>query len=118
MSAPRVLIVDDDEDMLETLAWSLGEKLDVTVANGGKAALRELGTHDFDAIVLDLNMPDLGGEAILAELAQRGAAPAVILASGLPVLPRIAASWGVRDWIRKPYRVEYLLHMINGVVRH
>ncbi len=118
MSAPRVLIVDDDEDMLETLAWSLGEKLDVTVANGGRAALRELGARDFDAIVLDLNMPDVGGEAILAALAQRRAPIAVILASGLPVLPRVAASWGVRDWIRKPYRVEYLLHKINGVVPH
>jgi DNA-binding response OmpR family regulator len=118
MSAPRILIVDDDVDMLETLAWSLGEKLDVTVASGGKAALHELGAHDFDAIVLDLNMPDLGGEAVLEELSHRPAPPPVILASGLPVLPRIAASWGVRDWIRKPYRVEYLLHVIHGVVPH
>ena len=118
MSAPRVLIVDDDQDMLEQLAWSLHEKLDITLANGGEAALREIDAHDFDAVVLDLSMPEVDGEAVLSALSQRHHAPAVILASGLPVLPRIAASWRVRDWIRKPYRVDYLLHKIYGIMRH
>ena len=118
MSAPRVLIVDDDEEMLETLAWSLGEKLDLTLVNGGKAALREIDAHDFDAVVLDLSMPELDGEAVLEELSHRRRPPVVILASGLQVLPRVAASWHVRDWIRKPYRVEYLLHKIYSIMRH
>jgi CheY-like chemotaxis protein len=118
LESPCVLIVDDDDDMLETLASSLGKKLEVTVAKDGKAALREIDAHHFDAVVLDLNMPEMGGEAVLAQLSQRREAPPVILASGLPLLPRIAASWGVREWIRKPYRVEYLLHKIYEVVHH
>jgi DNA-binding response OmpR family regulator len=118
MSAPRILIVDDDVDMLETLAWSLGEKFDVTVAANGRLALRELDAHDFDAIVLDLNMPELGGEAVLEQLSHRRPAPAVILTSGMPVLPRVAATWRVHDWIRKPFRVDYLLHKLHEAVQH
>src|SRR5688572_21758247 len=118
MSAPRVLIVDDDEEMLAELAISLGEKLEITVVSGGRAALEEIATHEFDAIVLDLHMPGFDGEAVLQELARRRSRPPVILASGLPLLPRIAATWRVRDWIRKPYRVDYLMHKIYGIVRH
>jgi DNA-binding response OmpR family regulator len=118
MSAPRVLIVDDDEEMLAELAVSLGQKLDLTVVSGGRAALAEIARKSFDAIVLDLHMPDFDGEAVLQALAQRGSRPPVILASGLPMLPRIAATWHVRDWIRKPFRVDYLMHKIYGIVRH
>src|SRR6188474_2251641 len=113
MTPPCLLIVDDDEDMLETLTSSLSGRFHVTAVSGGRAALQAMEAIEFDAVVLDLSMPDVDGLDVLAALAERSSRPPVILASGIPTLPQVASAWKVRNWIAKPYQLERLEQQIE-----
>jgi len=67
---PRVLIVDDEESMRLFLARTLttGLKAEVTLAGTCEQALRLAGNYAYDAILLDLLMPGVGGFEVLAEI--------------------------------------------------
>ena len=73
---PRVLIVDDEESMRLLLARILSEDLRVEVQLAGtcEQALRFARENTYDAIVLDLQMPGIGGRSVLAEI-RHGATP-------------------------------------------
>ncbi len=59
---PRVLVIDDEPAVGRTIHRLLGERYEVTVLTGGSAALELFETGaDFDLILCDLTMPDLGG---------------------------------------------------------
>jgi CheY-like chemotaxis protein len=62
----RLLVVDDEPLILEGLARLLATRdYDVVTANGGCEALIAIGKQQFDAILLDLGMPDLNGNEVL-----------------------------------------------------
>jgi DNA-binding response OmpR family regulator len=83
----RVLIIDDEESMRLFLARILvtGLKAEVTLAGTCEQALRLAGNYAYDAILLDLRMPGVGGFEVLAEIrrATPNAATPVIVVSVL-----------------------------------
>ncbi|HET9352255.1 MAG TPA: response regulator [Burkholderiales bacterium] len=83
----RVLIVDDEESMRLFLAHAItsGLKAEVTLAGTCEQALRLAGNYAYDAILLDLLMPGVGGFEVLAEIrrASPNAATPVIIVSVL-----------------------------------
>jgi DNA-binding response OmpR family regulator len=72
---PRVLIVDDEESMRLFLARTLttGLQAEVTLAGTCEQALRLAGANAYDAILLDLLMPGVGGFEVLAEIRRASA---------------------------------------------
>jgi len=84
---PRVLIVDDEESMRLFLARTLvtGLKAEITLAGTCEQALRLAGNHAYDAILLDLLMPGVGGFEVLREIrrASSNMATPVIIVSVL-----------------------------------
>jgi len=80
----RVLIVDDEESMRLLLAriLAIGLKVDVTLAGTCEQALRLARNYAYDAILLDLLMPGIGGFQVLKEVRRRspnGATPIIIV---------------------------------------
>ena len=73
MSEPRVLAVDDEQETCDLLKMSLErEGFNVTTCTSAEAALELVGAVDFDLVITDLSMPEMGGlDAI-------GASPAVM----------------------------------------
>ncbi len=68
---PRVLLVDDDPDITLALSDYLRqEEFDVEVAETGNAALHKGKTQSFDAVLLDVGLPDRDGIEVLMELSQ------------------------------------------------
>ncbi|TPV96288.1 MAG: response regulator [Myxococcales bacterium FL481] len=66
---PRVLVIDDDPVVLKTFGLLLRHEFDVELALGGRAGLEQLASGEqFDAIVCDLQMPEVDGPAVLARL--------------------------------------------------
>jgi len=60
-----VLLVDDDKKLASALQWMLAdENFLVNVANDGEEALRKMAAHDYDAVICDLKMPKLRGDAL------------------------------------------------------
>ena len=111
---PRILIVDDEEAMRLLLAKFLQQDLnaEVTLAGTCEAALRLAGAASYDAILLDLLMPGVGGVEVLrrirADSANRSA-PVVIVSvlikdpeTGEPLTEERAKALGADAILRKP----------------
>src|SRR6187431_3079419 len=68
----RILIVDDEEDIRESLETLLTiEGYSVDMAVNGTAGLERMGRSSYDLVLLDLMMPDKSGMEVLAEVRQR-----------------------------------------------
>jgi CheY-like chemotaxis protein len=90
---PRVLVVDDDEIVAETVRRALARSYDVTIALSGEAALRCAAATPFDAILCDLAMPGMSGMEFCAALARTSPALAerVVLTTGGAYTPQAEA---------------------------
>jgi len=69
MQKPRILIVDDEEDVLERLASIIAKRItpEVDKACNGREALEKLRQKHFDLVLLDIKMPGLSGIDVLKE---------------------------------------------------
>ena len=108
MPRGRLLIVDDEQDMLDCVAEVLGEHFELTLAHDGLEALSALRTKVFDVVLLDLQMTGVDGFDVLSYLSTRAPETKVMIASGLPRLDRIAEHYGASDWLVKPYHLDVL----------
>ena len=116
---PRLLVVDDEPLILEGLTRLLATRdYDVVTANGGCDALIAIGKQQFDAILLDLGMPDLNGNEVLRFVADRSADTPVIVVSGDSTIDAAirALRGGAADFVRKPYEPEELLRRIDNTL--
>jgi len=109
MSAKRrVLIIDDEDDILWSLSLLLEPTYEVATAADGKAALRAVEQQRFDALILDLMMPVMDGAAVKRELDARGITTPVVIVSAFSDVAERAASLGVRDYMTKPIDIPKL----------
>lgn len=108
-TAPRALVVDDDEGIRNVvdIALNLVGGFDVTEASNGEEALALISDRNFDVIVLDVMMPGLDGPSTLKRLRQtlHGAdVPVVFLtAKAQPHERRELEALGVEGVIIKPF---------------
>jgi DNA-binding NtrC family response regulator len=113
----KVLIVDDDRDYVESLGEALIQRgWSVTGAHSGESALDMLSIgQDFDAVILDLLMPGMGGQAVLEGIRARSIdIPVVVLSFGLDMENMMAAfRGGAEHCLMKPCPVEELLSIIE-----
>jgi two-component system, OmpR family, response regulator len=79
----RVLIVDDEEDFVETIVKRLKDRgLDVVGATSGREALEAMEGREFDVAVLDVKMPGMDGIETLREMKKKNPAMEVIMLTG------------------------------------
>jgi len=108
MTAPRVLVVDDDADMSALLARHLeSEHMAVAAATGGRDALAALASSEFDVVVTDLVMDEVGGLDVLAAAARCRPVPRVILMTAFGTLETAieAMRQGAYDYLTKPFKL-------------
>lgn len=107
---PRILVVDDEAGVQESLRMLLKSEGDVTVAGNVDAALREISLAAPDLILLDLVMPGRSGLDLLAELSERGVrAPVIVLTATNTVNAAVEAmKRGAADFVTKPFELDAL----------
>ena len=106
-----VLVVDDDEDTVETMRDILTDEGHVVMcAHNGKEALALARATPPDLVLLDLNMPEMDGRAFMQALRAdvRLARVSVVVVSGAPDAPAFAA-----ETVEKPLRLDTLLGLID-----
>ncbi len=82
-AAPNVLIVDDDETLRSQLSTYLDSHgIPCLLAQNGADALETLAKQRFDAVVLDVRLPDMSGLEVAARICQMSPRPKIILMSG------------------------------------
>ena len=124
--ADKVLIVDDDRDLLDLVALYLrGDGYDVVTADTGQSGLERARSESVDAMVLDLLLPDLAGTDILARLQEENSrVPVIVLTAKDDVQVVVdCMRFGAVDFIQKPVEKTRLLTSVrnactNGVLRN
>ena len=111
--AKRILVVDDDENILNLERTILEQKgFDVTGASGGAEALKLLAEKSFDLVLLDVMMPEVDGFELLAAL--RGdpataAIPVLMLSARSGEDARVSGlAAGADDYVIKPFSAREL----------
>ena len=115
----RLLVVDDDAAIRKIVRdrfKALGHE--VAVAADGDEALGWLAANEADVVLLDLQMPKADGFEVLASLARRGDAPAVIVvtAHGSIEAAVRAVKAGATDFVTKPFDAAQLEHVVDEVL--
>jgi DNA-binding response OmpR family regulator len=119
--AKRILVVDDDENILNLEKTILEQKgFEVTAAIGGAAALEILAAQVFDLILLDVMMPDVDGFAVcrkIKEDARLKEVPVIFLTAkgGGEALAEGFES-GALMYINKPFTANKLLTIVNTML--
>lgn len=116
VAEPKVLVVDDEENIRHMLALLLKkEGYVVRTAVDGAEALAELEKSDFDTIVCDLRMPVLDGHGFLAALKERRVSTTVIVMSAYADIDDAlrAIKGGAYDYIAKPFKRDEILFTLR-----
>ena len=116
---PRVLIVEDEPDMLLLLRINLEQAgFDASLAADGATAMRRIAAERPDVVLLDLMLPVLDGWAVLADLHSRDEAPPVIVCSAKGSQRDLARAQelGAVEFITKPFDMEDVLDTVSEVV--
>jgi DNA-binding response OmpR family regulator len=116
----RVLVVEDEADLAEVIARRLRrEGMAVDLAHDGRAALYKAAVVDYDAVVLDRDLPAVHGDEVCVELVQWDRTPRILMltASG-EVGDRISGlSLGADDYLAKPFSPGELLARLRALER-
>ena len=120
MNATRILIVDDEPQILRFLRPALeASGYDVLHAETGREALRIAANSAPDVIILDLGLPDMDGKDVLTRARQFTQAPILILSARDREVEKIAAlDLGADDYIEKPFAIGEFLARLRAALRH
>ena len=109
----RVLVVDDDPDILDALAEILEvEGYEVQRARNGREALQRLEQARPDLVLLDLMMPVMDGWEFARSLSPASRPPIIVLSADRNVSAR-AKEIGALDWLAKPFELTELLAAVR-----
>jgi EAL domain-containing protein (putative c-di-GMP-specific phosphodiesterase class I)/signal transduction histidine kinase/FixJ family two-component response regulator len=117
---PRVLVVDDDNDVRKMLSRVLRRAaFDVVDVDSGRRALAELDARRFDVVLSDVHMPDGDGLDLLRGIRRVDLDLPVILISGKPDVESAAAAleYGAFRYLTKPIEIEPFERVVRQAVR-
>ena len=119
MTANRILLVEDDARLATMVAEYLGEAgFRTTRAASGAAAMRLAASESFDAMILDLMLPDADGLDICRSLRARSDMPVLMLtARGDPLDRVVGLELGADDYLPKPFEPRELLARLRAILR-
>ncbi len=119
MSIAKILVVDDEPQMRRVLHASLkAHGHEVVEARSGEEALRKLDAEPCDFVLLDLNMPGLGGMATCRTMRAASQLPIIVVSIRNSERDKVAAlKAGADDYVTKPFGVPELLARIEAVAR-
>ena len=118
---PRVLIVDDDPDIIESIRFALKSKeVEVLIARDGNQGLAMAEKEEPDLVILDMMMPKRSGFLVLEQLRQTSLRPMrfiMITANEGNRHKQYAETLGVDEYIQKPFPMDRLLGSVERLLR-
>lgn len=118
--SPRVLIVDDEAGIRSLLTETLNlVGFSTATAENGMQAMNLVRSDDFDLVLLDINMPLLGGFEAISRIKQLNSNLPVIMVSARQDKSDVIEGFklGADDYISKPFNLEELVMRVNALLR-
>ncbi len=115
----RVLVVDDEPQIRKFLRISLSAHgYEVIEAARGEEAVAKCATASPDLMILDLGLPDLDGQDVIARIREWSKMPIIVLSVRAAEAEKVAAlDLGADDYITKPFGIHELLARVRAVLR-
>ncbi len=121
MAGKRVLLVDDDTELVNSLAEQLHlhEEFETTVAHTGADALEVIKDQYFDAMLLDVGLPDMDGRDLCRLMRRNGVKSPIIMLTGADsdADTILGLDSGANDYVTKPFRLAVLLARMRAQLR-
>ncbi|MBD8066495.1 response regulator transcription factor [Devosia sp. PTR5] len=121
MNKRRILVVDDDADLRQTLVEQLRAQPDFEVLEAGTAndALKAVRDHNVELTILDVGLPDMDGREAVRLMRDEGYRSPVLMLTGHDTeadeIKGLEA--GANDYLTKPFRFPVLMARINAALR-
>lgn len=115
---PRILVADDDVDLLELLGELLSERYEVSLAKTGNEALSLLKAHPFELAIVDLGLPDLDGFQLAERIVASEDMPPAFMFLSAQTSPNAKVKGlhlGAADYVTKPFDSNELLARIARI---
>ena len=119
--AEKVLLVDDEGDFLDTLSERMRDRgMSVSTTTSAEEALKKVDAESYDAIVLDLMMPEMDGLELLKAIKRKKPELQVILLTGYATVGKgiEAMKLGAVDFLEKPADLKVLTEKIKEAHAH
>ena len=115
----QILLIEDDERLAGMVRDYLGESgFQVTIASTGTDGLARQRSRNFDALILDIMLPDIDGFEICRTIRARDEIPILMLtAKGDPVDRIVGLELGADDYLPKPFEPRELLARLKAILR-
>jgi CheY-like chemotaxis protein len=114
--SPTVLVVDDNEDLLETFSLILKRRgFNVATAENGASAVAKFKEHQYDVTLMDIVMPEMNGVEAFQKIREINPGASVILMTAYSEeeLIQTAKDEGAQQVIHKPIRIDQLIEMLK-----
>lgn len=116
----KILLIEDDITTTELIRKILGEeRLYCDVATNGEEALQISKMYQYDAVILDLNLPDIDGYKLLQDFRNNNIhAPVLVLSGYQSIQDKVKAlGFGADDYMTKPFAKEELIVRLKALIR-
>jgi two-component system phosphate regulon response regulator OmpR len=116
---PHILIIEDDARLAEMVSDYLGEAgFRVSVVDEGQAGLARLTREPYDALVIDLMLPDMDGLEVCRRLRAQSDTPVLMLTARGDTMDRVVGlEMGADDYLPKPFEPRELLARLLAILR-
>lgn len=116
----KILVVEDDESLSRMVSeWLVSEHHHVEVSQDGADAMEKLQFYDFDLVILDLNLPSMGGINILRQFRASGKETPVLILTGQDKIEdkEVGLDSGADDYLTKPFHMKELSARVRAILR-
>jgi DNA-binding NtrC family response regulator len=119
MKKKKILVIDDERIILDSVKKILGdEDFDVDPAISSREGLERAMNRDYDLVLTDIRMPEIGGMRILRDIKRSKPATPVVIFTGYATVQSAvqAMKLGASDYIEKPFTPDMLLTTVKKVL--